>query len=65
VMQMAGVPQAFTFGGTSSIIAISVAIDIWENVKARHHSAKMKAEQIKKVQQEVSEADWKGNAIFG
>jgi preprotein translocase subunit SecY len=28
VMQMAGVPQAFTFGGTSSIIAISVAIDI-------------------------------------
>jgi preprotein translocase subunit SecY len=28
VMQMAGVPQAYTFGGTSTIIAISVGMDI-------------------------------------
>ena len=65
IMQMAGVPQAFTIGGTSTIIVISVAIDIWENVKARSHSSKMKREQMHRIKMEIEEKEWRGKAIFG
>ena len=64
VLEMSGVPTAFSFGGTSSIIAIAVAIDIWENIKARTLSERTKKDQMRKITESITQKEYRGKAIF-